>query len=87
MANYKPSDKLKKQWDEWIEVDDIIPFTNRVNTFLELYHRYSKIKFSFTHNIMGKKQKDNLLYEMKTLKGNMNNILPDFKYPEKRKKE
>ena len=77
--------KMEKQHNEYAKTNDSKPFTRRANTFIELYMRFFEIQYMFiTRDDMGKKEKETLLYELLALKGNMNNMLPEYNYPNKK---
>lgn len=75
-----------KQTDIFIEKDKSMPFSRRVLTFVELYNRYNQIFIQCTTERVGKKEFSNLLLELETIKKAINNMLPEYSYPNKNKK-
>lgn len=67
--------------EEFLEEDKKIPFTKRVETFLELFNRYCEIrgKFIYKGERIGKKEKYDLLTELEVVKNAINSQLPDYK--------
>lgn len=77
---------MDKQADIFIKKDKSIPFTKRVLTFVELYNRYNQIFIQCTTEKVGKKELYNLFLELEVIKNSINNMLPDYSYPNKNKK-
>jgi hypothetical protein len=84
MLTPKQREKVEENLDKLIEIKSMKPFTKRVLQFIEIFKEIQNIEMKFMLPGLNKKERDNLLYEYMALVGNLNNMLPDYKYGSKR---